>query len=416
MIEIVIVFHVYLLLLNLKLIKNFASPTFLYTFLWFCVLLTHYLVTKFNIISLNSPSNEILLFFLIGTIFFNAGGFLSVLVAHKSHPRQHKRKFIRTQPFLDNFMLIIPILLLPVVYFQSVDTAHNSGFNNLFMGLRYQKNYGDESLGLLEYLTVWAIFDATWRYLLYKQSVSVWLQKSKMIVSFFVAFAYAILSTGKTFPFLIVITFVGLKSLVNEVKIRQSIIFVSSLLVIFFLSSLFLEKGARLNNDFVENLILVNQTLLNYLLGPQIALDSVFQNSTVYDLGFNSFRFFFAFFYKTGISDIEPVSLVQSFIFVPFPTNAYTFYYPYLLDFGVVFAYLTLFAFGFIHTKSFLYAREGSLIYSYIYALMLYPLFMSFFQDQYLSLLSMWLQFAIYMIFEIKFVLVGQISKYYRMT
>ena len=178
MIEIVITFHVFLLLLNLKLIKNFASPTFLYTFLWFSVLGTHYFVTKFNIISLYSPSNEILLFFLVGTIFFNAGGFFSALVLHKSHPKQHNRKFIRAQPFLDNFMLIIPILFLPVVFFQSIDSAHDSGFNNLFMGLRYQRNYGDGNLGILEYLTVWAIFDATWRYLLYKHNVSVWLQKS----------------------------------------------------------------------------------------------------------------------------------------------------------------------------------------------------------------------------------------------
>ncbi|NOX65195.1 MAG: oligosaccharide repeat unit polymerase [Chlorobi bacterium] len=414
MIEVVITFHVFLLILNLKLIKNIAAPSFLYTFIWFIVLLLHFLVAKFNLISINSLSNEILLFFLLGTIFFNAGSFFSIMVYHKSHPREYKTKFVRVHNFFDNFMLLIPLLFLPVVYLKSLYLAYNSGIENLFLGLRYQKNYGGESLGVLQYLTIWAIFDATWRYLLYKHNVSVWMQKGKMIVAFSSAFFYAILSTGKTFPFLIIITLIGLKFLANEVKIKQGVIFVSSLFLVFFFFSVFLEKGASPNNSFTVNLILVNQTLLNYMLGPQSALDSVFQNSIAYDLGFNSFRFFFAFFYKIGISDIEPFNLVQVFTFVPFPTNAYTYYYPYILDFGVIFSFLTLFIFGFFHTKSFLHAKRGSLVYSYIYALMLYPLFMSFFQDQYLSLLSTWLQFAIFILFEMKFILVKLVPKYYK--
>lgn len=408
MYEFVIIFHVLLLLLNLRLMKNFTNPSFLYTFLWLSVLLLHYLVTTFDIISLYVLSNEILLFFFLGTVFFNLGSFFSIMFDQKPSIIKQKTTHIRAHSFLDNIMLITPLLLLPVVYLGSLELAYKPGFDNLFKALRYQKVFGGESLGLLEYLTIWVIFDATWRYLLYKHNVFVWQQKNKMIISFILAAIYAILSTGRTFFFLIIITLIGIKFLANEIKVKQSLVLVFSLLVVFFTFAYFLENGASQNNTFEANFSLVYKSLLNYLLGPLNALDSVFHNYVGYDLGLNSFRFFSAFFYKIGLSDTKPFEIIQDYTYVPFPTNVYTIYYPYLLDFGTIFAFFISFFYGFIHTKSFLNARRGSIIYSYIYALMIYPLFMSFFQDQYLSLLSTWIQFGLFVLFAVKFVLVKE--------
>lgn len=408
MIEIVIIFHFFLLLLNMRIINSFAAPSFLYTLVWFLVLLLHLLVDLFQISQIYSLSYEILIFFLLGTIFFNLGGFFAFWVDAKSIRHAVLKKYSSANSTLDLFLFLIPIIFLPIVYLKSLDLAQNSGIDNLFLGLRYQKNYGDGSLGILEYMTIWAIFDATWRYLQYKAKIFVWKQNIKMIISLIIAFCYAILTTGKTFPFLIIIALVGLKLNANEVRIKQGLVYLSALFAVFFLFSLFLEKGASPSNSFAKNLILVNETLLNYLLGPQGALDSVFNQSHVYELGFNSFRFFFAFFYKTGLSDIKPFDLVHNFTFVPFPTNAYTFYYPYILDFGALISLGAPFAFGLMHTKAYILARRGSLVATYVYSLMLYPLFMSFFQDQYLSLLSTWIQFAILILIQTKLVLSQQ--------
>lgn len=89
--------------------------------------------------------------------------------------------------------------------------------------------------------------------------------------------------------------------------------------------------------------------------------------------------------------------LIQQFIFVPYPTNVYTVYSPYIKDYGRVYAWILIFLFGLIHTwlfnnAFFLHQAKFGLYYT----LLLFPLLISFFMDFYLTITSMWLQFILF--------------------
>ena len=97
------------------------------------------------------------------------------------------------------------------------------------------------------------------------------------------------------------------------------------------------------------------------------------------------------------ISNVKINDLLTPFVFVPYLTNVYTFYSPYIKDFGKAYSWLMITLFGLIHT--FLYNKATTtknLGYSIYYSIMLFPLMISFFADQYLTLTSSRLQIAFF--------------------
>ena len=76
--------------------------------------------------------------------------------------------------------------------------------------------------------------------------------------------------------------------------------------------------------------------------------------------GENTFRFYFAFNYRLGLSDIKPVETIHGFVDVGSQnavyTNVYSVLYPYYKDFGnkgiVIFAIISGLFFGFIYKKA----------------------------------------------------------------
>ena len=82
---------------------------------------------------------------------------------------------------------------------------------------------------------------------------------------------------------------------------------------------------------------------------------------------------------------------------MPYPTNVYTYYSLYIRDFGPFYAWILLAVFGFLHTAIHNKAlRSTNVRFIFYYAFLLYPLLMSFFGDQYFSLISTWIQIAVF--------------------
>ena len=109
--------------------------------------------------------------------------------------------------------------------------------------------------------------------------------------------------------------------------------------------------------------------------------------------------------YKLSIIETKPSDLVQEYASIPFDTNVYTIYKIYFQDFGLLFMIFIIFWMSVLHTYFYLKAINGrKFIDTLIYSIMLYPLFMSFFQEQYLSLLPTWIyMFSILMLIKFFF-------------
>jgi oligosaccharide repeat unit polymerase len=151
-----------------------------------------------------------------------------------------------------------------------------------------------------------------------------------------------------------------------------------------------LHKAGGENLSIGENVGSVFSSVLDYLLGGVYAFNSVIRSGFMPDYGENTLRFFIAAANSLGLTDSEPKPLVMPFINNPVISNVYSVYYPYAKDFwyfGILFNAL----WAYIH--SWLYYRvKRNFIILFLYSILLYPLIMSFFQDQYMSLFSTWLQ------------------------
>jgi oligosaccharide repeat unit polymerase len=130
-----------------------------------------------------------------------------------------------------------------------------------------------------------------------------------------------------------------------------------------------------------------------YVIGSLAAFDRLRHTTVTLAWGDNVFRTVWAVLYSIGF-DTKPVPLLQPYIKTPVLTNVYTVYQPYFLDFSYVGAVLIQFFLGLLHGHIYRRAVRGSAFFVALYGLSLYPLVMQFFQDQYLNLLSTWVQFA----------------------
>ena len=109
--------------------------------------------------------------------------------------------------------------------------------------------------------------------------------------------------------------------------------------------------------------------------------------------GLNTFRFFIAIYDKIFCSNYAK-PLVQDFISIGngVTTNVYTFY---INDFGYIYAILMQFLTGIFHGISYKKMSQMKNYWIYIFSFSIYPLVMQFFQDQYISLISTWIQILI---------------------
>lgn len=138
---------------------------------------------------------------------------------------------------------------------------------------------------------------------------------------------------------------------------------------------------------------LYNQ-IIGYGSGGIAAFQNFYDNKEIPNLmGANTFRFVFAVCDKIlGTQWARP--LEQDFIEIGTgrTTNVYTFYHYYLCDFGMGYALAVQFFIGVFHGVLYKGMTQMRIWGIYMYSIFMYPLVMQFFQDQYFSLTSSWIQ------------------------
>ena len=135
-----------------------------------------------------------------------------------------------------------------------------------------------------------------------------------------------------------------------------------------------------------------------YLSGSIIAFDLAKDENVYSRKGKNTFRFFYAVYDKFSGSNNAEKLTNDFFQTSGLRTNVFTFYDFYARDFGYIYALLIQFLLGMLY--GFVYKKRNTSQGLFWCAILSYPLVMQFFQDQYISLTSTWLQ-----IFIISFVL-----------
>jgi oligosaccharide repeat unit polymerase len=191
----------------------------------------------------------------------------------------------------------------------------------------------------------------------------------------------------------------------NNKKIAKwGIVLFFLIIVIFSITSIwkFFNISALENNPIK----ILQFSFMNYFAPPMVVFVKFLKESNSLLFGKNTFRFIYAILDFLG-SDVEVVSNIQEFTKMEINnlnivSNVYTVLHYYTRDFGLLFAFVIQFILGMIH--GFLFhkvriSKKNNIFLIILFSIMMFPLFMQFFDDKYFSILSTWVQYIFWIWF-----------------
>lgn len=164
-----------------------------------------------------------------------------------------------------------------------------------------------------------------------------------------------------------------------------------------------IQSGLGLSSTLDE----ATKWIIHYMSGSIVSFQLWFpQHQQFYVFGENTFRIIYAIGNRFLDSNIPVSSTYFPFVQIgPDPaadiSNVYTMYYTYIVDFGVVFGIMFQGILGFVYAYVYLLKDRKSVGAVLLFSLLVYPLIMQIFGDQYVALESGYLQyFVVYLVFH----------------
>ena len=381
--------------------KKISQPAVLFALVWFLLILGH-LIFKLTLLDeMDTLRVETYFIFLMGNISFTAGSFII--------NQYYQFKFSQNIPDTNSpegvhiklrlFLSIFLIVALPFYVKTAFDIFIASQSEELFIGIKYEISYGEVNFGLYAYLV-------TFSYVVFAFNLHAYYKEKNhfnlaiLISSLICGTTYAIFAGGRLQLFMVFCIYVGVGFFMGKKISIKKLLWPAFIFLLFFLGAgIIYRKGGSVDDSFSENLYGSLQNLGIYLVSSLNALDlDMAKHLSPNTDGERTFRFFIKLARETGIlPNVKPRNLLQDFVFIPYPTNVYTYYMSYILDFGKIYAWAMLFIYGIIHTFFYniaLYKKSLRMILCYSF--FLFPSLLSFFDDFYMTQFSLWLQLFLY--------------------
>lgn len=380
--------------------RRVFQPAVLFSLTWLAVLLMQF-VFRFTVLDELRPlSLELHLLFLAGTIIFSVGGLLIYLNCKKN---ESKNVYALAQGeisvILQTVLTILILIGLPFYISASYQIFIASQAEEFFKGLRNELTAGDADIGPSKYFMSLAyVVYAVNLYAYYKQKSK--LNMVLLIVSFLLLLIYAVFGTGRTYFLIIFSIYLGVGFFSNpNFSVKKYAGAFGIFIMTFVLIGIIYGKGGSAFFSIKENINAAVENLGIYVVTPLNALDVEIKDNTVIKTeGDNTLRFFKKIGMQLGVLPNKKVAdLIQVYVYVPYATNVYTYYSPYIKDFGIAYSLFMLFVFGLLHAWVYNKAvKTGAVRYIFYCSFLFFPLFLSFFSDEYLTLMSFWIQVAVF--------------------
>ena len=306
------------------LLRNFEfgglfSPWSITFFIWLIILGLYYL--------LDTELYPITHQFYYSLIIWLPIFFICALITYNADQHQKKENLWNESLDLNktifNVFFVLSLIITPLYVYRVLQIVMMFSTDDLMNNVRVLALYG-EGPGLLSYSIVinQSLFVvALWAH----PKVPTW-----QVVALAIAClmnSLAIMEKGLMFFVFSSIVFVLFEKKV--IKLRSILIYSGLLIVIFYLFNLGrAEEGSQYQEE---------ETLLDffamYALSPPVAFCQLTQDLTP-QFGTNTFEKIYVFLARFGVSDIVVKEKLQEFVWVPIPTNVYTCFHPFFVDFG----------------------------------------------------------------------------------
>jgi oligosaccharide repeat unit polymerase len=200
------------------------------------------------------------------------------------------------------------------------------------------------------------------------------------------ALGFAIFSTGRTYLVLLICMILG-TAMPRRWRTRALLLLLVPLLIVMvtWLAGRFdSTSSSALRSSFELHAKM-------YSISAVGSFDYLVNSNFPQTWGSMTFRTPLAVLQSLGIP-VEVPELVQPHPPTRIPANVYTVFSPYYRDFGLIGVGFFMLLLGTLHGWVFRQLKAGIPIIIVANALLFYALFMQFFQDQYFSLMSQWIQ------------------------
>ena len=373
---------------HLAMQRNFAHPGAVHGALWLVISLAYIFFQS----ELNYLSPQVLVALVLGIVAFSigigTGARFASLKTQSPAPIGHVP--------LPAIIVVISTIGLAMMTFQAIEyvrpwanTYTRSDGTIVLVGpvswlhlLRFELVANHKgSLGIGSYVLNFCFAGAAYLILYFRRvRPTLWLWPTLAL-----ALAFAIVSTGRTFILLLGCIVLG-AAMPTDSRRKHMVLATAILLAVgaFFLLPWMQGRFFLADRAFVTS-------ALSYFLMPMAALDHLVAADLQATWGGLTFRTPLAVLRAIGVPVAVP-DLVQPFVKVPAEINVYTVFSPYYRDFGLVGIATFMLLLGSLHGWVFRQLKTGAPIIIVANALLFYALLMQFFQDQYFSLLSQWIQ------------------------
>ena len=291
-------------------------------------------------------------------------------------PAEGEKTLMERKPLFNsslfNFLYFISIVITPLYLYQIMKVVMMFDLSDMLWNLRILAVYGDESYGFLNYsyvLNQVLLVVALWEY----PRVPMW--KLVTIILATIMSAFAIMEKGMLF-----FLFASLMYILYQKRvIRLRSIFVSVIVVVlvFFLINLARDYTSS-EGDSSESMSFLDFFAI-YVLSPPAAFERISQDIST-QFGSHTFQTVYLFLNRFG-GDFEVNTKLQEFVWVPLPTNVYTVFQPFFMDFGYRGVAFFALVYGVLSGWIYRYARNGSGFAKCVYAFAVYVLVLQFYQE-----------------------------------
>ena len=272
---------------------------------------------------------------------------------------------------LFNLLLIVSIVITPLYVKKIMDVVLMFGTEDFMSSVRTYSVYGDAQLGMLNYSSVInkaLLLVAVWGYPRVKLWQVSWTCIANLLNSL------AIMEKGGILLVFFCIVFVLFMR--NVISVR-TIILLSLIVVVLFYG--FNLMRAEDDSDYQKN-----ETLLGffamYVLSPPVAYCEVVREISP-QFGGHTFSLVYVFLNRFGFGPYVIFERLQDFVFVPLPTNVYTIFQPFFLDFGQVGVGVFAVVYGVVSGITYRLMRNGNDFGKCMYLYTAYILVLQFFQE-----------------------------------
>jgi oligosaccharide repeat unit polymerase len=380
-----------LAVLNYWIGRDPRYPPFLMSAVWLLVLIVYYMAPA-EVFPVGLATSII---FILATMAFSAGGLITFRVFAPSTQTESPSSVLRKRPPLHprvkKFLLGTSVLLLPFMINRAIWLAAQSGIEQFFIGLRVEISLPDSigygliaNASTLSYITT---------FLYFVEVGSGVREKWQRYFSLLISVIYAVLSTGRTSIFLILVALMGILWMRRRFSLKMLIAIAMVSVLAFSAFAVALKKGADPDAPWSENIGLIRESLVIYVVGALPAFDVLVKKDAPLEYGETTFSAWINIVRRvTGRPLISPI---QEEVFVPFPINVYTAIQPAYKDFGIVGVILIFTLIGALSSYFYAKALAGDLLHIYYYSLSLFPLLLSAFTDQYFASMVSWMKFLL---------------------